>query len=53
MFMMIGKDNCPSCGVESKVWKKNPTVFMCPKCKSVFSEFGVVSKSGSNRIDVS
>jgi rubredoxin len=33
---------CPLCGVSGKLWNKNPEAFMCPKCSTFFSKFGVV-----------
>lgn len=37
---MSGK--CPLCGTFGKLWHKEPQVFACPNCSSLFSEFGIV-----------
>jgi len=36
------KDKCPLCGTSGKAWKKDPEVFSCPNCSSLFSRFGLV-----------
>jgi ribosomal protein S27E len=42
MFFMIGDKKCPNCGVEGKLWKKAPEVFVCPMCSSIFNKFGLI-----------
>lgn len=42
MFMLIGGNRCPSCGVVGKIWKKEPEVYICPLCETIFNEFGLV-----------
>jgi len=39
---MIFSENCHVCGTKGKVWNKNPEVWKCPKCQTVFSKFGVI-----------
>ncbi len=36
------KDKCPLCGTSGITWKKDPEVFTCPNCSSLFSRFGLV-----------
>ncbi len=43
MFLMVGENRCPSCGIAGKLWKKKPEVYRCPSCSTIFNEFGVVS----------
>ena len=38
-------ENCPLCGTHGKLWNKQPKVWQCPKCCSVFSRFGLVLES--------
>jgi DNA-directed RNA polymerase subunit RPC12/RpoP len=33
---------CPACGTHGKLWNKEPEAFVCPKCSTFFSQFGVV-----------
>jgi hypothetical protein len=40
--MFLFHSNCPVCGAQGKLWKKEPETFICPKCLTVFSEFGIV-----------
>ncbi len=42
MFMVVGEDKCPSCGVSGKVWKKKPELYICPSCNTIFHEFGLL-----------
>ncbi len=36
---------CPICGTNGKLWNKKPEAFVCPKCLTFFSKFGVVLES--------
>jgi rubrerythrin len=40
--MFLFDYNCPTCGTYGKLWNKQPEAFICPKCSTVFSKFGVV-----------
>jgi hypothetical protein len=40
------KDRCPLCGAKGRVWHKEPEVFRCPSCMSVYSEFGFIVETG-------
>lgn len=40
MFIVIGENKCPSCGVAGKIWKKKPELYICPACNTIFHEFG-------------
>lgn len=42
MFMVVGEEKCPSCGVSGKIWKKNPELYICPACNTIFHEFGLL-----------
>lgn len=35
--------NCHVCGASGKLWHKEPIVFQCTKCLSIYSEFGIVT----------
>jgi hypothetical protein len=35
-------EKCPLCGTLGKVWNRKPEAFLCPKCSTFFSKFGVV-----------
>ncbi|MEE9323765.1 MAG: hypothetical protein V3U72_04430 [Candidatus Aenigmarchaeota archaeon] len=39
---MISGYRCPMCGTSGKIWNKKPEAFVCPKCFTFFSIFGVV-----------
>ncbi len=42
MFLMVGKSKCPYCGVEGKVIKEEPKVYICPSCSTVYTHYGIV-----------
>ncbi len=42
---LIGKRRCPNCGVKGKLWRRKPNVYICPNCKTFFSDFGIVLSS--------
>lgn len=44
MFIVFDKDCCPSCGTTGKNVKKKPDMFSCPKCNTIFNEFGIISQ---------
>jgi len=46
------KGKCPLCGTSGKIWKKNPQVFICPNCKSIFSDFGLILESEKDVINI-
>ena len=35
-------ENCPICGTSGKVWNKAPEAFVCPKCSTFYSRFGLI-----------
>jgi hypothetical protein len=38
-------EKCPVCGVHGRLWNKTPQAFVCPKCSSFFTPFGLVLES--------
>ncbi len=42
MFMTIAHKCCPTCGTSGKLWNREPEAFVCPKCSTFFSKFGVL-----------
>lgn len=42
MFMVVGENKCPACGVSGNVWKRKPELFICPSCNTIFHEFGLL-----------
>jgi uncharacterized Zn finger protein (UPF0148 family) len=36
------QNKCPQCGIFGRLWNKEPEVFVCPNCSSLFSKFGFV-----------
>ncbi|MBU5575288.1 MAG: hypothetical protein QXF15_01310 [Candidatus Aenigmatarchaeota archaeon] len=47
MFLVIGEDKCPFCGISGKVIKNtyNINIYFCPLCKTKFNEFGIIENS--------
>ena len=45
MFVVVGEDKCPTCGITGKLWKKSPDVFICPQCNAYYNEFGIIIES--------
>ncbi len=43
---------CPLCGTVGKVWNKDPEVFKCPNCLSIFSNYGLVLESENEFVNV-
>ncbi|MBN2042961.1 MAG: hypothetical protein JW754_04110 [Candidatus Aenigmarchaeota archaeon] len=41
---MISK-NCPVCGTHGRLWNKQPEAFLCPKCFTFYSKFGLILES--------
>ncbi len=43
------QNKCPVCGTIGRIWNKktakDPEVFLCPNCYSLYSEFGMVLES--------
>ncbi len=35
-------NKCPMCATEGKLWHREPVVYHCPNCTSMFSRFGIV-----------
>ncbi len=35
-------ERCPACGTKGKMWNEDPEVFVCPRCSTYFSKFGVL-----------
>jgi hypothetical protein len=46
--MFEGK--CPMCGTSGRVWNRDPEVFMCPNCSSLYSQFGMVLEPESKEM---
>ena len=44
MFIILGKKQCPSCGVHGKKWGEEKNVYMCPTCNTIFNEFGIIAQ---------
>jgi hypothetical protein len=42
---MLSEYKCPLCGASGKLWNKDPETFMCLRCTTFFSKFGVVLES--------
>ena len=38
---MISK-KCPMCGTTGRLWNRKPEAFICPKCYTFFSRFGLI-----------
>ncbi|MBI4016045.1 MAG: hypothetical protein HY362_05015 [Candidatus Aenigmarchaeota archaeon] len=51
--MFINESRCPSCGIESNVFMKDPKIFICPTCSTVFSEFGLVRSGVEQEVQLS
>jgi hypothetical protein len=49
---LIGKRLCPTCGIKGKIWKKNPDISICLRCKVFFNEFGIILESHIEKEDV-
>jgi hypothetical protein len=45
-------DKCPMCGTVGKIWHKNPVVFRCPNCSSIYSDYGLVLEAEKEFINV-
>lgn len=43
--MMFSDYRCPVCGTSGKLWNRKPEAFICPKCYTFFSKFGLVLES--------
>ncbi len=39
---MICTNKCPVCGTVGKLWNRRPEAFMCPKCSTFFSRYGLI-----------
>jgi len=50
--MFKSENRCPVCSVEGSKWKKEPRVFLCPSCSTVFSEFGIVNSGYTKEVDL-
>ncbi len=50
MFMENG--HCPTCNTEARIKEKNPKLFQCGTCKTVFSEFGFVQVGGEVEVNL-
>jgi len=53
MFMMVGTKSCPACGIAGKNWKDSGSIFICPNCSTIFSEFGIVSRGEDREVNPS
>ncbi len=42
MFLMVSERKCPFCGIEGKVWRRKPKIFICPNCNALYNHFGVL-----------
>ncbi len=45
------QNKCPLCGTYGKSWNREPEVFVCPNCDSIYSEFGIVIESSKETIN--
>ena len=45
-------DKCPVCGTDGKVWNKAPQVFVCPRCSTFYSEYGLVFEAEEEPTDI-
>ena len=43
--MDFSNGKCPMCGTAGKLWHKEPRVFECPNCASLYSRFGLVMEA--------
>jgi rubrerythrin len=43
---------CPLCGTSGKLWHKDPAIFRCPNCSSIFSQFGMVIEKESEFLNL-
>ena len=50
--MTIFKDTCPLCNTTGKVWHKKPEVFLCGKCSTLYSKYGLVAEPQSDVPDL-
>jgi rubredoxin len=39
---MVFSEKCHICGTKGKLWNKDPEVWQCPNCATIFSKFGIV-----------
>jgi len=44
MFIVLGKKQCPSCGIDGKKWRQEKDVYECPSCSMIFNEFGIIAQ---------
>ncbi len=44
-------DHCPTCGAHGRLWNKEPEAFVCPRCSTFFSKFGVLLEPAEERED--
>ncbi|MCK5023716.1 MAG: hypothetical protein KAS04_06070 [Candidatus Aenigmarchaeota archaeon] len=44
--------NCPRCGTDGKIWNESPETFMCPKCSTFYSRFGLVLETEMETYEV-
>jgi rubrerythrin len=42
MFMAIEEGRCPTCNVVGNRMQADKDIMVCPSCKAVFGEFGIV-----------
>ncbi|MBI4021030.1 MAG: hypothetical protein HY369_02195 [Candidatus Aenigmarchaeota archaeon] len=43
---------CPLCGTSGKEWNKEPQVYECRSCSTLYSEFGLVMESQQEQPDL-
>jgi rubredoxin len=46
------QDKCPMCGTMGKLWNKGPDAFLCPKCMTFYSRFGLILETEEEPIEL-
>lgn len=44
--------NCPMCNTAGKMWNKDPIVFRCPNCSSIYSNFGIILEAEKEFVNI-
>jgi hypothetical protein len=45
-------NKCPVCGTDGKIWHKKPEVFICPRCFTIYSRYGLVLETEQEPLDI-
>lgn len=43
---------CPLCGTRGRPWNREPKVFRCPHCSSIFSPYGMVLETENEYLNL-